>query len=221
MELTVRWCLHRSSYMRHRIGGSLERSLVQHAIQLSKPAITPRLWKSHVWYVDIGKSSLGHEEVTKDVLWIRDSSVGVQPRQMAIAYRQTSRWSHLLIWSKIVVLFKPILQTDPFKWSVVFLYLHRYPSLIFSASVKKMFLALIQGWNRIQSCLSTTTKSPALDSMIPIMLSMLGSQTGLAYGKDLVWFLSATISLQFNIVTHYYAGQRSSPQPSNHPSRSV
>jgi hypothetical protein len=67
-----------------------------------------------------------------------------------------------------------------------FFYLHRYPSIICSASVKKMFLALIQVWNRIQSCLSTTTKSSALDSLIPIMLSMLGSQIGLAYGKDLV-----------------------------------
>jgi hypothetical protein len=43
MELTVRWYLHRSSYMRRRIGESLERSLVQHAIQLSKPAIISRL----------------------------------------------------------------------------------------------------------------------------------------------------------------------------------
>jgi hypothetical protein len=128
-----------------------------------------------------------------------------------LACRQTSRWSHSLIWSTNCCR----VQTNPTDRSLQmvssFFHLHRYPSIICSASVKKMFLALIQGWNRIQLCLSTTTKSPALDSLIPTMLSMLGPVIGLASGKDLVWFFSAAIFLYFNIVTHCYDGQRSSP----------
>jgi hypothetical protein len=138
-----------------------------------------------------------------------------------LAYRQTSRWSHSLIWSTSCCR----VQTNPTDRSVQMV-------SSFSLSPQISFDNLFGfRWENVPGfdtsleqnsvVLIDDSKSPALDYLIPIMLSMLGSQIGLASGKDLVWFSSAAIFLQFNVVTHYYAGQRSSLRPSNHPSRSV